>query len=66
MIKKNYVDIDIKKDKAVDECGVFGIYRNDEDINSVEIVTDAPLRLAAQRSGKRGNNREYRRRNGDC
>ena len=41
MIKKNYVDIDIKKDKAVDECGVFGIYRNDEDINSVEIVTDA-------------------------
>lgn len=65
MIKKNYVDIDIKKDKAVDECGVFGIYRNDEDINSVEIVTDALYGLQ-HRGQESGNNREYRRRNGDC
>lgn len=40
MIKK-YVDINTKRDKAFDECGVFGIYRNDEDINVVEVTHDA-------------------------
>lgn len=38
---KNYVDIDSKQDKAFDECGVFGIYRNDEDLDVVEITQDA-------------------------
>ena len=32
---KNYVDIDTKLDKVNDECGVFGIYRNDDDIDVV-------------------------------
>ena len=32
---KNYVDIDTKLDKINDECGVFGIYRNDDDIDVV-------------------------------
>ena len=33
---KNYVDIDTKLDKVNDECGVFGIYRNDDDIDVVD------------------------------
>lgn len=38
---KNYVDIDLKLDKVNDECGVFGIYRNDDDIDSVAVTHDA-------------------------
>ena len=38
---KNYVDIDSKRDKAFDECGVFGIYRSDDDLNVVNITHDA-------------------------
>ncbi len=40
MITK-YVDITPKFDKANDECGVFGIYRNDDDMDSVEITLEA-------------------------
>ncbi|MCQ2514744.1 MAG: amidophosphoribosyltransferase [Ruminococcus sp.] len=40
MIEK-YIDIDKRLDKINDECGVFGIYRNDDDINSVLIAQDA-------------------------
>ncbi len=39
MIK--YVDINPKLDKANDECGVFGIYKNDDELNSVEITLEA-------------------------
>ncbi len=38
---KNYVDIDTKLDKVNDECGVFGIYRNDDDIDVVAAANDA-------------------------
>ena len=38
---KNYVDIDAKLDKVNDECGVFGIYRNDVDLDSVQLTNDA-------------------------
>ena len=38
---KNFVDIDTKLDKCNDECGVFGIYRNDDDLDSVAITHDA-------------------------
>ncbi len=38
---QKYVDIDSKLDKFNDECGVFGIFRNDEDLDSVEITYDA-------------------------
>lgn len=38
---KNYVDIDYKLDKINDECGVFGIYRNDDELDSVAITHDA-------------------------
>lgn len=38
---KNFVDIDTKLDKFNDECGVFGIYRNDDDLDSVAITHDA-------------------------
>ena len=38
---KNYVDINTQLDKFNDECGVFGIYRNDEDLDSVAITHDA-------------------------
>lgn len=40
MIRK-YVDIDQGLDKVKDECGVFGIYRNDDDLDSVSITHDA-------------------------
>lgn len=42
---KNYVDIDTKLDKVNDECGVFGIYRNDDDINVVAAANDALFSL---------------------
>ena len=32
-----YVDIIPQLDKPQDECGVFGIYKNDDDINVVAI-----------------------------
>ena len=38
---KNYVDIDTKLDKVNDECGVFGIYRNDDDIDVVAAANTA-------------------------
>ena len=38
---KNFVDIDTKLDKFNDECGVFGIYRNDDNLDSVAIPHDA-------------------------
>ena len=38
---KNFVDIDTKLDKFNDECGVFGIYRNDDNLDSVAITHDA-------------------------
>ncbi len=38
---KNYVDITPALDKANDECGVFGIYRNDEALNVVAVTHDA-------------------------
>ena len=38
---KNYVDIDTKLDKVNDECGVFGIYRNDDDIYVVAAANDS-------------------------
>ena len=44
---KNYVDIDTKLDKVNDECGVFGIYRNDDDIDVVAAANDALYRLIA-------------------
>ena len=37
---KNYVDIDTKLDKVNDECGVFGIYRNDDDIDVVAAANE--------------------------
>ncbi len=40
MIKK-YVDIYQKYDKVNDECGVFGVYRNDDDLDSVAMTHDA-------------------------
>lgn len=40
MITK-YVDINTQLDKVNDECGVFGIYRNDENLDSVSITHDA-------------------------
>lgn len=39
MIK--YVDINEKNDKLHEECGVFGFYRNDDDLDSVAIAHDA-------------------------
>ena len=42
---KNYVDIDTKLDKVNDECGVFGIYRNDDDIDVVAAANDALFSL---------------------
>lgn len=36
-----YVDINPALDKAMDECGVFGIYKNNEDLNVVSITHDA-------------------------
>lgn len=38
---RNFVDIDPKLDKINDECGVFGIYKNDEDIDIVAVTHDA-------------------------
>lgn len=40
MIKK-YVNIDEQLDKIHEECGVFGFYRNDEELDSVAIAHDA-------------------------
>lgn len=40
-MRKNYVDIIPKYDKVNDECGVFGIYRNEEELDSVAITHDA-------------------------
>ncbi len=37
---RNFVDIDPKLDKINDECGVFGIYKNDEDIDIVAVTHD--------------------------
>ena len=36
-----YVDINPALDKAMDECGVFGIYKNNDDLNVVTITHDA-------------------------
>ncbi len=38
---KNYIDIDPMLDKVNDECGVFGIYRNDDDLDSISLTFDA-------------------------
>lgn len=38
---KNYVNIDEQLDKIHDECGVFGFYSNDDDLDSVAITHDA-------------------------
>lgn len=38
---QKFVDLDARLDKFNDECGAFGIYRNDEDLDSIEIVHDA-------------------------
>ncbi|MCD8025945.1 MAG: amidophosphoribosyltransferase [Clostridiales bacterium] len=38
---KNYVDINTKLDKVNDECGVFGFYKNDDDLDAVAITQDA-------------------------
>ena len=46
---KNYVDIDTKLDKVNDECGVFGIYRNDDDIDVVAAANDALFSLQDSR-----------------
>lgn len=40
MINK-YVNIDEQLDKIHEECGVFGFYRNDDDLDSVAIAHDA-------------------------
>lgn len=37
----NYVKITPGLDKVMDECGVFGIYKNNEDINLVSVTHDA-------------------------
>ncbi len=37
----NYITINPALDKAMDECGVFGIYKNNDDINVVSITHDA-------------------------
>ena len=37
----NYIEIDPALDKVNDECGVFGIYRNNDDINVVTVCHDA-------------------------
>ncbi len=37
----HFVDINSKLDKANDECGVFGFYRNDDEIDIVSIAQDA-------------------------
>lgn len=34
----SFIDIDLKLDKINDECGVFGLYKNDEELNSVSIT----------------------------
>lgn len=36
-----YVDINPRIDKVQDECGVFGIYRNDDDLNVISLTHDA-------------------------
>ena len=36
-----YVDIYPALDKANDECGVFGIYKNNDDLNAVTVTLDA-------------------------
>lgn len=38
---QNYVNIDEQLDKIHEECGVFGFYRNDDDLDSVAIAHDA-------------------------
>lgn len=38
---KNFVDINTKLDKVNDECGVFGIYKNNEELDVVQITYDA-------------------------
>lgn len=38
---KNYIDIDMMRDKVNDECGVFGLYRNDDDLDSIALTFDA-------------------------
>lgn len=38
---KDYVDIIPALDKANDECGVFGIYKNNDDLDVVSITHDA-------------------------
>lgn len=37
----NQVEINPALDKAMDECGVFGIYKNNDDLNVVSITHDA-------------------------
>lgn len=37
----NFVEINPALDKANDECGVFGIYKNNDDINVVSVTHDA-------------------------
>ena len=38
---KNYVELNPASDKVMDECGVFGIYKNNDDLNVVSITHDA-------------------------
>ena len=37
----NYAEINPALDKAMDECGVFGIYKNNDDLDVVAITRDA-------------------------
>ena len=37
----NYVEITPARDKVMDECGVFGIYKNNDDLNVVSVTHDA-------------------------
>ena len=38
---KNYAVINPALDKAMDECGVFGIYKNNDELDLVAITHDA-------------------------
>lgn len=38
---KNYIELNEELDKIHEECGVFGIYKNDDELDSVAITQDA-------------------------
>ncbi len=44
-MRKKYVNIDERLDKVHEECGVFGFYCNDDDLDSVAISHDALFSL---------------------